>query len=108
MESVSPVAPSFAWRNNYVDLIVSEPDGDVYFQIKIEPSAKRCIRLALGQLLEYAHYPNSIRAARFVVVGDAPVSEDEQVYLIHLRDTYQLPIYYSRFLWETNEIGPEL
>ena len=71
-------------------------------------SAKRCIRFALGQLLEYGHYPNNARAARFVVVGDAPASEHDQAYLRHLRETYQLPIYYSCFLWETNEIGPEL
>lgn len=71
-----------------------------YFEIKIEPTVKRCIRLALGQLLEYAHYPHDGRAARFVVVGDAPVSQDDKAYLAHLRETYGLPAYYSRFLWE--------
>ena len=35
------------YEHNYVDLIVSDPDRDVYFEIKIEPSAKRCIRPGL-------------------------------------------------------------
>ena len=94
------------YEHNYVDLILSEPEGDVYFEIKIEPSAKRCIRLALGQLLEYAHYPHDCRAEKFVVVGDAPVSQDDENYLVYLRETYKLPIYYSRFLWEHGELEP--
>ena len=94
------------YERDYVDLIVSEPNGDVYFEIKTATSAKHCIRLALGQLLEYSHYPDNNRAARFVVVGDAPASEEDHAYLVHLRKTYHLPIYYGCFFWETNDIGP--
>ena len=94
------------YEKNYVDLSLCLPDGNVFFEIKMEPSAKRCIRLAVGQLLEYSHYPTNRRAERLVVVGDAPASQDDQVYLVHLRETYRLPIYYSRFSWEDDELSP--
>ncbi|MYB40403.1 hypothetical protein F4X86_04025 [Candidatus Saccharibacteria bacterium] len=95
------------YERNHVDLAVTMPEGEVYFEIKIEASAKRCIRLALGQLLEYAHYPDDSRAVRFVVVGDAPLNQEEQTYLVHLREQYQIPVYYSRFDWEKNKLGAE-
>ena len=93
------------YEKHYVDLSLSLPDGDVFFEIKVESSAKRCIRLAVGQLLEYSHYPTHRRAQRLVVVGDAPPNENDQAYLVHLRETYQIPIYYSRFSWEDNELS---
>lgn len=95
------------YEHDYVDLILTLAEGNVFFEIKIEPTAKRCIRLALGQLLEYAHYPELRRAKRLVVVGDAPLRQDDRAYLDHLRRTFHLPIYYSRFQWENNELAPE-
>ena len=94
------------YEDNYVDLSLSLPNGDVFFEVKMETSAKRCIRLAVGQLLEYSHYPTHARAQRLVVVGDAPVAMEDQAYLVHLRETYRLPIYYSQFSWESNELSP--
>lgn len=94
------------YEKNYVDLSLSLPDKNVFFEIKMESSAKRCIRLAFGQLLEYSHYPNVDLAQRLVVVGDAPVTDDDKTYLVHLRETYNIPIYYSHFLWEKNELSP--
>src|SRR5687767_1841500 len=43
---------------SFIDLTVKANGGAMYFEIKIAPTAKRCIREALGQLLEYGIYPD--------------------------------------------------
>ena len=95
------------YERNYVDLILHEPDGDVFFEVKLETTVKRCIRLALGQLLEYAHFPDRCLAKRLVIVGNAHASHSDRKYLSELRRRYQLPVYYSRFSSENNELTAE-
>jgi hypothetical protein len=50
----------------------------------------------MGQLLEYAHWPASKRAAELVVVGQARPDENTKAYLKTLRDTLKLPVSYQR------------
>ena len=96
------------YENNYVDLTLNEPTGCTFFEIKMEPTVKRCIRLALGQLLEYAHYPPGSRAKRLVVVGDVLPNDDDRRYASLLREKYRIPIYYSRFHWEKNKLEKKI
>ncbi len=85
------------YENQFVDLVVRTKNQTVYYEIKTESTAKKCVRLAIGQLLEYAHFPNEHRAEKLIVVGESlPTTEDIQ-YLEHLRTTYNLPIYYQRY-----------
>jgi hypothetical protein len=84
---------------SFVDLSLDMPDGVVYFEVKTAPTAKSCIREALGQLLEYSTYPNVRRAAKLAVIGDPESTADDHAYLRYLRQTYQLPIYYRRWVW---------
>ena len=74
----------------------------------MESTVKRCIRSALGQLLEYAHYPTGSRAERLVVVGDVLPTDYDRRYVSLLREKYRIPIYYSRFHWEKNKLGKEI
>ena len=96
------------YEQNFVDLTLEESEGVTFFEIKMEPTAKRCIREAMGQLVEYAHYHNNNRARRLVVVGDVPPKEEDRSYLAFLRKKYNLPIYYSCFLWESGELSKEI
>ena len=96
------------YENSFVDLTLKESIGYTFFEIKMELTAKRCIRSALGQLLEYAHYPTGNRARRLVVVGDVLPTDDDRQYVSLLREKYQIPIYYRRFRWETNELEEEI
>ena len=96
------------YENSYVDLTLKESIGCTYFEIKMESTAKRCIRSALGQLLEYAHYPTHSRAKRLVVVGDARPTDTDRQYVSYLRDKYHIPLYYRQFHWEANELGDEI
>ena len=96
------------YENSYVDLTLNEPTGCTFFEIKMESTVKRCIRSALGQLLEYAHYPTGSRAKHLVVVGDVLPTDDDRQYVSLLREKYRIPIYYSRFHWEKNKLGKKI
>lgn len=96
------------YEDGFVDLTATTPGCRTFFEIKIEQSARRCIRSAMGQLLEYAHYAERNRAERLVVVGDMPASDDDRAYMYFLRHRYNLELYYSRFSWETGELTAEV
>ena len=96
------------YEKDHVDLqVVDDTSGSIFYEIKTDPSAKKCIRSALGQLLEYSSYPAEKRAEKLVVVGDAWATEDDRSYLRHLRETYSLRIYYARFDWHKEDIEQE-
>lgn len=85
------------YEPNWIDLYAVILGKATLFEIKTTSTAKRCIREALGQLLEYAHYPSSAEPARLVAVGDAIFTAEDVRYLDFLRDTYDLDLYYVRF-----------
>jgi hypothetical protein len=80
-----------------VDLRYTDSGKVIFIEIKMEKTVKKCVRLALGQLLEYAHYPNLEKADVLLTVSDATPDEDDKLYLQHLRDMYRIPIYYSQW-----------
>ena len=95
------------YEQDYVELKVVGRDGCIFFEIKTDTTAKKCIRNAIGQLLEYSSYPAEQRAQKLVVVGDAPATNDDGNYLQHLREQYSLPIYYAQFNWEKENLESE-
>ncbi len=97
-----------SYEKDFVDLSV-RVNGDItFYEIKIDNTAKKCIRLALGQLLEYAHYPDKIRADKLIVVGDMNPSSEDIGYLRMIRSLYSIPVYYARWDWEKEELRPEV
>jgi len=73
----------------------------IFFEIKPDDSARRSIRLALGQLMEYAHYPNRNRAICFVIVGDTEDTDNDRDYIAYLNKRYSLPLLY--FYWNSSK-----
>lgn len=69
--------------------------------------AKSAIRAALGQILEYGHYPEEQFPGRFCVVGISPPSDADRAYLKHLRGTYNIQLFYYYFNTTSNQIGGE-
>lgn len=64
-----------------------------FFEVKTF-NAKQSIREALGQILEYAHYPQKNNADKLYIVGlGKPTSKDKQ-YMEFLRQTYHVPLWY--------------
>ncbi|WP_153558590.1 hypothetical protein [Roseimaritima sediminicola] len=77
-----------------IDVAVRTDAGYRIYEIKPYQSPRACIRDALGQLLEYAHWQSEFNAIELVVVGPKKVDDDARKYLKLLRDLYQLPISY--------------
>lgn len=93
------------YEEEFVDITLKEPSCRTYFEIKTRPTARLCIRDALGQLLEYAHYPGKHTADQLVVVGDAPATESDVLYLNTIRSQFKIPLQYARFDWETGGLA---
>lgn len=74
-----------------------------YFEIKTY-SAKRSIREALGQILEYAHYPSARRASNLYIIGPEKPDDMDIEYLKTLRNTYHLPIWFRWYSFEEDKL----
>ncbi|MBO4452257.1 MAG: hypothetical protein J5770_07570 [Bacteroidaceae bacterium] len=74
-----------------------------FFEVKTV-SAKRCIREALGQILEYAHYPNVARAKKFFIIGPNPPDDNDKAYMELLRKRYNLPIWFRWYSSTENKL----
>ena len=83
---------------NSIDVVVKK--GDLYslYEIKTSHSAKRCIREALGQLLEYAHFAihSRGRICNLVIVSPYCPSKSDEEYLAELKKQYNLPLEYKQ------------
>lgn len=88
------------YERDYVDLSIDTDSSTTLIEIKTAPTAKRCMREAIGQLLEYAHYPKAKKSCEFVIMGDAPMTQKDQYYLDFLRTQYNLPLHYSQYVWQ--------
>ena len=93
--------------NGVVDLAVKQEKRFIFYEIKMEATTRRCIRLALGQLLEYAHWPAQKRASKLIAVGRVLPKEDDISYLTFLREQYGLPLYYQYYDVVTDTLSPE-
>jgi hypothetical protein len=80
-----------------VDMIGWKGSNATFFEIKTYPSAKACIREALGQVLEYAIYPAASRAEKLVIVSQNKTTATDQAYIEHLRKSLNLKLEYWAF-----------
>lgn len=84
-------------ERNWVDISAkTNKDEYHFFEIKTD-GPKTCIRKAIGQILEYACYPEYRRAEKLFVIGDSYPNAETQQYLRHLRVEFKLPIFYRAF-----------
>ncbi|MBK1735826.1 hypothetical protein CKO15_11165 [Halorhodospira abdelmalekii] len=88
------------YERGHVDLSIETDKGTTLIEIKTAPTAKRCMREAIGQLLEYAHYSKTKKSCELVIMGDAPMTQKDESYLEFLRAQYDLPLHYSQYVWQ--------
>lgn len=81
-------------EDNRVDISVRKNDKVSFLEIKPANTAREAIRLALGQLLEYAHYPQEDKSNRLVIVSDVPLEQKDKQYIQKLQNTYGIPLRY--------------
>lgn len=94
-------------RGCSVDVAVETPGGFLFCEIKVAPTVREALRPAIGQLLEYAHWPNELRDGRWWVMAEKDPSAGDISYLNVLRNKYSLPVFYRRIDAEDESLGPE-
>jgi hypothetical protein len=94
-------------EKNRVDIKARTKTGSWhYFELKTD-SPKQSIRKALGQILEYAYFPDIEKAVKLIIVADKEPNEDVKKYLDHIRNKFDLPITYRFFDIETNILSDD-
>ena len=89
-----------------VDVAVRHAGNMIFFEIKTAPYAKSALREAVGQILEYAYWPNADRANELVVVAEAKPTEETKQYLDNLRRRFGLRLSYRQLNNEEGKLGP--
>lgn len=94
-------------KGTAIDVVARTPeDGIIFYEIKAYSDLRYGMREALGQLLEYAFWPSERNAARLVIVSHLTPDAHAKGYLAHLRQLYNMPVYYQQWLEESKELGP--
>lgn len=77
-----------------VDLKAKTIEGDWhYFELKTD-NAKLSIRKAIGQIMEYAYFPNKKRASKLIIVSDSQPTDRDVDYLKYIRENFNIPVFY--------------
>jgi len=85
-------------QGSEIDLVVKQADGEFdFYEIKTSYSIRLNIRQALGQLLEYAYYPQPKTVKKLIIVSDQALTPESKDYLDSLRQRFRLPVYYQRY-----------
>lgn len=79
-------------ENDYVDISCQDSSGTrIFFELKTAKTVKAAIREAIGQLLEYNHYPNHNKADKLIIVTAHEPEQEDMQYLMGLRTIYHIP-----------------
>lgn len=82
--------------NTRIDIAVESKQGINLYEIKSFDEAIISIRNAVGQLLEYAFYPNPIKKLNeLIIVSHLPLSKNDKEYMQILRHKLNLKLYYQ-------------
>lgn len=92
-----------------IDVVVKKTDDkDIFYEVKTSGNAQRCIREALGQILEYSLYPEQFLCSKMIIVGPNEPDSNVKKYLAHLRDSTKLPVFYQVFNTSTEKLTARL
>ena len=93
-----------------IDLVVKRAQKElVFYEVKTYPVARHSVREALGQILEYALWPNRDKAVKFVIVTQqAAYDAKMDTYMATLRRKLSIDIYLQYFDIEHQCLSPEI
>jgi hypothetical protein len=81
-------------NGNKIDVVVND-NGMIYFyEIKTAPTARDCIRQALGQIFDYAYWPGLRNANKLFIVGENTIDKNTENYLNFLKEQYGIILEY--------------
>jgi hypothetical protein len=92
------VIPEFPTAFGRVDVVVHHGKVRLFYEIKTADSARKCLREALGQLLEYAFWRGGPKATFLIVVGEHAIDKECEDYLKLLEKHFSLPLEYQRIV----------
>lgn len=93
---------------DYVDVKATDKNGNkIFFELKTVTTVKSAIRQAIGQLLEYNHYPNKNKADKLIIVTSHEPEHEDMQYLMGLRAVYNIPVWYQQFDMDKKELSKE-
>ena len=103
--NVDPEYPA-GFLGREIDIVVRENDEISFYEIKTYNALIQSIRVAVGQLMEYALWTNHARAEKWIIVTQ-PHSDlsAASTYFSYIRDKYGLPFYYQTYDWETDRLS---
>mgnify|MGYP003441341841 FL=1 len=85
-------------------VLKDNPNEWHYFEVKTS-SARHSIREALGQILEYNHYPATTRAKKMFIIGPEKPDDLDIQYLRRLREVYNIPVWFRWYSFEDNTLS---
>ncbi|MDL2143858.1 hypothetical protein QQY79_15125 [Flavobacterium tructae] len=91
-------------NNRMIDVVMCLDGRKIYYEIKSYPSLRTCVRIAVGQLIEYCFFSDKNRADKLVIVSQNKTTNDIDNFLNHLRATLNLKICYSQFNLKTKKL----
>jgi hypothetical protein len=92
----SNVSPEHPIGSKKIDVVLKNGNEVIFYEIKVSGSAKACIRDAIGQLMEYAYWPDRKNANLLVVVGEEAIDDRTAKYLQYLNNSFSLSIQYEQ------------
>jgi len=91
-----------------IDIVVKDGDEKIFYEIKSYTNLLTSIREAIGQLMEYALWPNKKKAKKMVIVTQTAVTPQATAYFKHLRDNYNLELYYQCYDLNSDTLSDEV
>lgn len=83
--------------NNLVDCAAKKQNNYIFFEVKTTNSFLTNVRMALGQIIEYALLDKSINIEELVIVSPAKPNKNDLTYFQALKDSINLPLNYWSF-----------
>lgn len=83
-------------KGGYIDLVARRDGALEFYEIKTDISPRLALRNAIGQLLEYAYWPEPVKPARLVVVGALPLDDETAGYLSNVTAETGLNVSYRQ------------
>ena len=76
------------------DILEKTPFGDNIFEIKTHSTLRKCVRAALGQIMEYQFWVTQERAKGLFIVSHFESDPEIDQYLEHLTSKISVPVKY--------------
>lgn len=84
-------------EEDFVDVKLDLGDEITFYEVKPYHLAEDCIKVGLGQLLCYGFFSDDSRTKKLVVVGPYEPSQEEQLFINHLKENSSFNFDYLAF-----------